>query len=168
MGSVTQVQNWDEVPRSLREGAVLLEINGELQGDAGRGLARLAALEVPVVSALSGEGDATLLAVALVSAYCTASPSLRVDCNSVRLLLELGLPWRTLQRGCQSLLFAGRLPGEQLAARGFVQLSTDAREVAERLASDSASALLVRSLRSAARSDAAQAAAYDRELLKLL
>jgi enoyl-CoA hydratase/carnithine racemase len=171
MGELLAIHSWDEVPRTLRDGAVLLEIDGTLPGDPARGLARLAALDVPVVGALSGAGDASLLAAALSCAYAAAAPSLTVDCGCPRtvLALGLGLPRLLAQRGAASLLFGPQpLSAERLAAAGLVSLAGDARAIAQRLAGDPGAALLVRSLKAAARSSAAQAAAYDRELLELL
>jgi len=169
VGELHEIHSWDEVPRGLRDGAVLIEIDGALAGDAARGLIRLAALDVPVVGSLAGAGDATLLATALTCAYTTATAALTVDCSSARTVLELGLPWMLLQRGATSLLFAPQpLTAARLAGAGLVEQDGDARAAAERLADDPGAALLVRSLRAAARSSAAQAAAYDRELLELL
>lgn len=178
MADVITIASWDDVPRSLTAGAVLLELDGGLPGDPVRGLARLAALEVPVVTALAGAGDATLLAAATISAVALAAPSLTVDCSSRRQVLELGLPWALLQRGAQALLFAAQpLGAARLAAAGLVETRiagaggdgvSDASAAARRLAQDPGAALLVRSLRAAARSSAAQAAAYDRELRELL
>lgn len=169
MSDLVRIESWDDVPRRLDEGVLLLEIEGSLPGDAPAGLTRLAALEAPAVCSLSGAGDATLIAAALRCCYAAAGPSLAVDCSSAALALELALPWGLERAGAASLLFGSQpVTGERLAAAGIVDLGGDALAAAERLSIDSGARLLVRSLRAARRSNAAQSADYDRELLALL
>jgi hypothetical protein len=168
MSGVVRIASWDDVPRRLDEDALLLDIHGSLPGNAAAGLGRLAALDAPAVCSLSGSGDATLLATALACSYATADEALEIDCSAAALVLELApLAWRLERTGLASLLFGAQPVG---AARlgGLVDVGGDAEAAAKRLASDPAARLLVRSLKAARRSTAAQSADYDRELLALL
>jgi hypothetical protein len=169
VSGLLRIESWDDVPRRLDEGVLLLEIDGALPGDAPAGLQRLAGLDAPAVCSLSGSGDASLIAAALRCCYAAAGPSLAVDCSSAALVLELGLTWSLERAGAASLLFASQpVTGERLGAAGIVDLGGDAAAAAKRLAADAGLRLLVRSLRAARRSNAAQSADYDRELLALL
>ena len=169
MSELVRIASWEDVPRRLDDGVLLLEIDGVLPGDAPAGLFRLAALDGPAVCSLSGAGDATLLAAALHCYYAAADAGLTVDCSSAALALELALPWWLDRAGAASLLFGSQpVTAERLAGAGIVDLDGDAVAAAERLAADSGVRLLARSLRAARRSNAAQSADYDRELLALL
>jgi hypothetical protein len=168
MSAVVRVASWDDVPRRLDEGALLLEIQGSLPGDAAAGLGRLAALDAPAVCSLRGSGDATMLAAALACSYAAADAALEIDCSAASLVLELApLAWRLERAGLAGVLFG---PQPVTAARlgGLADVGGDAEAAAERLASDPAARLLVRSLNAARRSSAAGSMDYDRELLALL
>jgi hypothetical protein len=168
MSEVVRIGSWDDIPRRLDEGALLLVIEGSLPGDAAAGLGRLAALDAPAVCSLSGSGDATLLAAALACSYATADAALEIDCSSAALVLELApLAWRLERAGAAGLLF-GPQPVKAPRLAGLVDIGGDAETAAKRLASDPAARHLVRSLKAARRSSAAESADYDRELLALL
>jgi hypothetical protein len=168
MSEVIRIASWDDVPRRLDEGALLLEINGSLPGDAAAGIGRLAALDAPAVCLLAGSGDATLLAAALACSYATADPSLEIDCSSAAKVLELApLAWRLERAGLANVLF-GPQPVSAARLGALVEVGGDAAAAADRLASDPSARLLLRSLHAARRSSAAESADYDRELLALL
>jgi hypothetical protein len=156
--NVVEIASWDDLPRSLDGGALL--VRAPLRGDAVAGLRRLRALDAPVVAEVSGEGDEAALALVLAAtlAFGPADWTVRIE---PRRALELGLAWPLQRRGLERLLFA-----EQPVSLPLCE--GDARVAAERLAADPAARLLVRSLRAAARSTAAQSAEFDRELAALL
>jgi enoyl-CoA hydratase/carnithine racemase len=165
--SVLRIASWDDLPRRTDAGAVLVELDGPALGDAVSGLRRLSALDVPVVASLAGSGDATLLAAALHASYAVAAPELRIEC-APRDVLALGITWRLERMGARSLLFGPQpLDAARLERAGIVEVGGDAEAAAERLATDPATALLVRSLRAAARSSAAESRAFDDELREL-
>lgn len=169
MSEVLRIESWDEVPGTAPAGALLLEITARLPGDPVSGLRRLGTLDIPIVTALSGAGGPELLAAALRSSVAIADPGLTVDVSDARAVLTLGIPWLLERRGAGALLFApGPLDAASLGAAGITTRGLSAQAVATTLAADSAKRLLVRSLRAAARSTAAQSAAYDAELSALL
>lgn len=174
---ILRIASWDDIPRSTDAGAVLIVLDGSLPGTPAAGLGRLAALDAPVVASLAGHGSAAALALALAASCAFASESFSLDCSEPRDVLELGLGGRLVaavgMAQAKAILFGPQpVAAARLEARGALTVSTDpeasAVEAASRLAADPDAALLVRSLRAAARSTPAQAAAYDSELLQLL
>jgi len=177
MTDILRIASWDDVPRSTDAGAVLVVLDGSLPGTPAAGLSRLAALDAPIVASLAGHGSAAALALALAAAYAVASESFSMDCSEPREVLELGLGGRLVaavgMAQAKAILFGPQpVTAERLAASGALAVSADreeaAVEAASRLAANPGAHLLVRSLRAAARSTPAQAAAYDGELLQLL
>jgi enoyl-CoA hydratase/carnithine racemase len=177
MTEVLRIESWDDVPRAIDAGAVLVVVDGTLPGKAAAALNRLAALDAPVVASLDGQGSAAVLALALASSFAVASESFAVDCSDPRDVLEVGLVGPLVAAvgtaPAKAILF-GPQPVEaaRLAACGVLTVHASpaeaAGEAAARLAANPATRLVVRSLRAAARSTRAQAAEYDAELLQLL
>ncbi|GAB3434814.1 hypothetical protein [Actinophytocola sediminis] len=162
-------RDWQAAATELRaaEGVVLLEAAGVREVDGGF-LRRLAALRTPTVAVLSGRCDAGGLALLAEVTLGFVADDVTVSV-SPSAVLGLGLTW-SLPRAvgavpARGLLFAESLDARALRASGLAHVG-DPTEAAARLA-DPATALLVRSLRVAARSTVDQASAYDHELRQL-
>jgi enoyl-CoA hydratase/carnithine racemase len=168
------IQDWRSAAKQLRAepGSVaLIEAAGIRYSDGAEAfLQRLESATRPVVAVVSGQCDATALAV-LASAtlgFVTDDVVVSVDASTVlalgltsSLLLALGaIPARSL------LFSAGQLDASALRRSGLAQ-DGDPVDASARL-TDPATALLVRSFRVAARSSADQARLYDAELRQLL
>ncbi|MBB4910901.1 hypothetical protein [Actinophytocola algeriensis] len=126
---------------------------------------RLASLPLPTVAVVSGQCDASALAVlASVSlGFVTDDVVVSVDARTVLALgLTSALPAALGGTRARGLLFAESVDATGLRACGLAQ-SGDAEDAVKRLARPSA-ALVVRSLRVAARSTPDQARLYDAEL----
>lgn len=148
-------------------GAVLIDAAGvrELDVTFPR---RLESLTTPTVAVLSGECDAGGLALLAAATLGFVADDVTVSVDH-RTVLGLGLtsslPAALGAVPARRLLFAGSLDAWALRASGLAHDGDPAAEAA-RLAVPGA-ALLVRSLRVAARSTAQQAMAYDDELRRL-
>ena len=129
-------------------------------------LRRVAAVPLPTVAVVSGQCDASALAVlaAVSLGFVTDDVEVSVDTRTVLAIgLTASLPAALGGARARGLLFAESVDASGLRACGLAQ-SGDPEEAARRLAQPSA-ALLARSLRVAARSTPDQARLYDAELL---
>jgi hypothetical protein len=155
------LEDWSSAP------GVLVEARGMRFGDGAiKFLRRLEA--VPSVVIVGGECDASALAL-LTSAtlgFVTDDVSVSADVDSALALgLTSTLPSAIGSAAARALLFGGPADATALRLSGLA-VEGDPEEAAARLA-DPAAALLVRSLRVAARSTREQARQYDDELRQL-
>jgi hypothetical protein len=121
---------------------------------------------LPTVAVVSGRCDASALAVlaSVTLGFVTDDVAVSVDTETVLALgLTSSLPAALGGVRARGLLFAESLDAEALRSSGLAQCGNP-EEAAHQLARPS-SALLVRSLRVAARSTPEQARLYDAELL---
>jgi enoyl-CoA hydratase/carnithine racemase len=179
---------WDAAGERLRElrkappVAVLvratngLRVHAADRSAARAALDRLAVLPHLTVAALDGPADEAALALALACDHAVAGSDLSVGCSAAG-LLELGVASGLAARAGELAAHRLLLRGDALdvAALAGVQLVTTAADPAAagaaacaRAAADPAWALVLRALRAARRSTAAQAADYERELVALL
>jgi 2-(1,2-epoxy-1,2-dihydrophenyl)acetyl-CoA isomerase len=181
----------DRLREARREGSsqvLLIDASSGLRVDertaskeAGKALRALHALAIPAIAAVDGTTDASGLALALACSHVSAGKDLTVTLDGTGALLALGVPWLLVDRlgaaRAHALLLGPRpLTAARLAAAGLVEPSpaprsdplAAARVVAERLAADPGASALLRSLRAAQRSTAAQSADFDRALIALL
>jgi enoyl-CoA hydratase/carnithine racemase len=172
MSELVQITSWDDVPRGLSDGAVLIALGeGKVTGDAVTGIRRLRELQVPAVAALSGACGPADLAAALACSIAYADLTVSFELRDTAGLLELGIPWELQRRGAGWLLFApAPLSSAALVSAGLALTGSpaDSHLAAQRLAADADNGLLVRSLRAAVRSSAGQSAIYDAELASLV
>jgi hypothetical protein len=177
MGTVIRLSltDWAAATKALRDAertaaVVFVEAADVRFGDgAERFLQRLVSTRLPTVSVVSGQSDATALAIlAGVSVgFVSNDVSVSVDTPTVLALgLTSSLPIAVGAAPARGLLFSERLDAAALRSCGLARHGEDPDAVATRL-TDPAAALLVRSLRVAARSTAEQARAYDAELRQL-
>lgn len=128
-------------------------------------LRRLESATLPTVAVVSGRCDASALAVLATATlgFVTDDALVDVDATTVLALgLTSSLPAALGGARARGLLFAESVNAHALRAAGLARFG-DPETAAKRLATPDA-ALLVRSLRVAARSTPAQARDYDREL----
>jgi hypothetical protein len=129
-------------------------------------LRRLETTALPTVAVLSGRCDASALAVLASVTLGFVTDDVVVDIDPKTVLatgLTSSLPAALGGARARGLLFAESVNAHSLRAAGLARFG-DPEAAVKRLATPSA-ALLVRSLRVAARSTTAQARDYDRELL---
>ena len=190
MDAVTRIDlpetGWDRLGEQLRElrkapAPVLVAATGGLRVPRGERSAaraaidRLAALPQLTVAALDGACDEAALALALACDHAAAGPALAVTCSPAG-LLELGVAGGLVARAGdlaahRLLLGATALDAEALARVQLVALAADPHAAGEATCAQGADAawpLVLRALRAARRSTAAQAADYERELAALL
>ena len=164
-------------PRSTDAGAVLVVLDGSLPGSPAAGLTASprSTLRSWRASTVTGARPPSLSRSrppmpSRPSRSAWTVPS-RVRCSSSA---SAGVSRRQSGTAQAKAILFGSQPvtGQRLAASGALAVSADpeeaAVEAASRLAANPGAHLLVRSLRAAARSAPAQAAAYDSELLQLL
>ncbi|OLF14074.1 hypothetical protein BLA60_02605 [Actinophytocola xinjiangensis] len=148
-------------------GAVLVDATGAREIDPAFPR-RLESLDTPTVAVVSGDCDAGALAVLAAATLGVVTDDVTVTVEHPT-VLGLGLTWSLPAAlgavPARRLLFAATLDAWALRASGLAHDGDPAAEAA-RLAVPGA-ALLVRSLRVAARSTPAQALAYDDELRRL-
>jgi hypothetical protein len=164
------VVDWKEaaaILRGLSADVVIVEALGVTYGEgAWDFLRRLESLPLPTAGVVGGRCDASALAVlATVSlGFSTDDALVSVDADTVLALgLTSALPAAIGLAPARGLLFGGDVNATALRRSGLAR-SGDPAAAAARLAADPAAALLVRSLRVAARSSVAQARQYDAEL----
>ncbi|GHF41407.1 enoyl-CoA hydratase/carnithine racemase [Amycolatopsis bartoniae] len=160
------LSDWNADAKELRgaDEVVLIEANGLRYGDGATGFfRRLDTLTVPTVTVVSGQCDASALALLASVSLGFAADDLRVEV-AADTVLALGLTSLLSAPPLRSLLFT-QPDAAALRRCGLAQEGAP-EEAAVRLADPSA-ALLVRSLRVAARSTPAQAREYDAELRRL-
>jgi len=147
--------------------AVLVTAAGlRYSDDVAAFLRRLESTALPTVAVLSGRCDASALAVLASVTLGFVTDDVLVDVDAATVLaagLTSSLPAALGGARARGLLFAGSVNAHALRAAGLARFG-DPEAAVTRLADPSA-ALLVRSLRVAARSTPAQARDYDRELL---
>lgn len=166
------VQDWDgaalrAADRDPATGALLLDAAGVRDADRAF-LRRLESLATPTVAVLSGRCDAGALALLASVTLGFAADDVTVSVAAatvLRLGLTSSLPAAVGAVPARGLLFASTLDATALRAHGLAHAG-DPVAAAERLA-DPEAALLVRSLRVAARSTVEQARAYDDELRRI-
>lgn len=164
------VPDWTEASAALRSttaAVVLVDADSVTYGDGtSKFLRRLES--VPSVAIVSGACDASALALlATVSlGFVTDDVTVTVAADTVLALgLTSTLPAAIGLAPARGLLFGGTLDATALRDSRLTQVG-DPLKAAERLAQPG-NALLVRSLRIAARSTAAQARDYDTELRRI-
>lgn len=147
--------------------AVLVTATGlRYSDDVAAFLRRLDTAALPSVAVVSGRCDASALAVlaSVTLGFVTDDAVVDVDAATVLALgLTSSLPAALGGARARGLLFAESVNAHGLRAAGLARFG-DPEAAAKRLAEPPA-ALLVRSLRVAARSTPEQARHYDRELL---
>lgn len=129
-------------------------------------LRRLESTTLPTVATVSGRCDASALAILASVTLGFVADDVVVDVDTETVLatgLTSSLPAALGGARARGLLFTGSVNAHGLRAAGLARFG-DPEAAAKRLATPSA-ALLVRSLRVAARSTPAHARDYDRELL---
>lgn len=129
-------------------------------------LRRLESTALPTVAVVSGRCDASALALLTSVTLGFVTDDMLVDVDTATVLatgLTSSLPAALGGARARGLLFTESVNAHGLRAAGLARFG-DPEAAVKRLATPSA-ALLVRSLRVAARSTPAQARDYDRELL---
>lgn len=156
--------------RALSSGAVLIEALGVRFDDGATAFfRRLDALSVPSVAVLGGACDASALALlaSVTLGFVREDIEITADADAVLALgLTSVLPAALGGAPARALLLGGPVDAASLCQSGLATRG-DPAEAADRLA-DPAAALLVRSLRVAARSTREQSRQYDDELRQLL
>jgi enoyl-CoA hydratase/carnithine racemase len=147
--------------------AGLPDADGPEMGSTADFLRRLESVALPTVATVGGACDASALALltAATLGFVTGDITVRVEARAVLGLgLTSSLPGAVGAAPTRSLLLGtGVVEAAELVRCGLAHPAEDAAAAIERLADPSA-ALLVRSLRVAARSTQAQAREYDAEL----
>ncbi|TDV57536.1 hypothetical protein [Actinophytocola oryzae] len=158
------LSDWSSAAKELRSAAFVSAAGVRHDGGTDRFLRKLES--VPSVVVVSGECDASALALLATATlgFVTDDVAVSVDADTVLALgLTSSLPAAVGAVPARALLFGGTLDAAPLRDSGLARRGDPA---AARVDSPGA-ALVVRSLRVAARSTAEQAREYDAELRQL-